>query len=126
MSAYSTEVLHPSPALGPFLIEKAEGSHPLMAPVIFCGILAKIVARQQSKTYFLSSSSNSLFFSSSFNLACFTASSSPSSTSFSQVSSSTLAIKSFFTTFKAFLKEYAFPVHQHEYSFHLSLHSLVD
>lgn len=56
-------------------------------------------------THFLSSSSSSLFFSSRFFLVCVTASSSPCNTSFSHDSSSTRAIRSFFTTFRAFLQE---------------------
>lgn len=82
------------------------------------------VQNTTEKTYFLSSSSSSLFFSSSFSLACFTASSSPCSTSFSQVSSSTFAIKSFFTTFKACLRNTYFVTN--EYSFCLSAYSFTD
>ena len=55
-------------------------------------------------THLFSSSSSSLTLVSILALACFVASSSPFSTSCSPDSWSTLAIKSFFTTFKAFLK----------------------
>lgn len=58
------------------------------------------------KADFLSSSSSSLFFCSSLVLACVTAFSSPCRTSFSQESSSTCAIRSFFTTFNAFLEKH--------------------
>lgn len=54
-------------------------------------------------THFFSSSSSSLILASILAFACLAASSSPFSTSCSPVSWSTLAIRSFFTMFKAFL-----------------------
>lgn len=64
--------------------------HPVQSPSLRC-------------SHLFSSSSSSLIRFSSLTLACLAASNSPFSTSCSPDSWSTLAMRSFFTTFKAFL-----------------------